>query len=171
MTPASSSDRRRAVIMTDLIASTISSALRVLVAEPTDSLRAWIDLALNAPRPDATAGEPRLNAVPEADFRTEAEDVSDGRQLRDRLFAGPGADVVIANARLPLLSTMQVLAQARAAALRVPFIVVRGFHGRRLHIFVGQPDGARLISRVVDATELRDTVLALARESRRSRAA
>lgn len=148
--------------MQELEASTFSSAVRVLVAEPTGSLRTWIDLALNA---SAVSGA-GLAAPP-----TEAEDVNDGREVRDRLFSGRSVDVVIANARLPELSTMQVLAQARAAGLGVPFIVVRGFHGRRLHLFVGEPDGARLTSRVVDATEFLDTVLVLAHESRRSRAA
>ncbi len=158
--------------MTDLKASTLSSSIRVLVAEPTDSIRTWIDLALHAPvGTRGGAAGPRANGSANANAETTAEDVSDGRDVRDRLFAGPSVDVVIANARLPVLSAMQVLAQARAAALSVPFIVIRGFHGRRLHIFVGQPDGARLTSRVVDATEFRDTVRALAHESRRCRAA
>jgi hypothetical protein len=156
--------------MTDLQASTFCSAVRVLIAEPTGSLRTWIDLALSdAPSVVAKAGTP----APSALVATEVVDAEDGREVRDRLFSasGPGVDVVVANARLPGLSTMQVLAQARAAGLSVPFIVVRGFHGRRLHIFVGEPDGARLTSRVVDATAFRDTVLALGQEARRSRAA
>jgi len=144
-----------------------------LIAEPTGSLRAWIDLALTdgggaAVSPIETEAIASGLSEPESGATTE-----DGRELRNRLFAGTGVgfDVVVANARLSGLSTMQVLAQARAAALSVPFIVVRGFHGRRLHVFVGEPDGARLTSRIVDSAAFRDIVLTLGQEARRSRAA
>lgn len=125
---------------------------QILLAEPAESIRTWMELALG-------------------DTLTAAVQVVDGDALRQSLLSGGSVDVVIANARIPAPSALQVLAQARAIGVHVPFIVVRGFHGRGLHVFVGETDGSRLVSRVVSPDDFRATVSQLMNEAQRLRAA
>ncbi len=63
-------------------------------------------------------------------------------------------DLVVANAQLPSLSGLQVLARSRSDGIQTPFIVVTSVHGLLLRIFVSDTTGTVLSSRVVDPDNL-----------------
>lgn len=115
---------------------------RVLIAEPARDLAGWLDAALEPSRARVTR-------------------VATGGALQEALFGG-GFQVVVANARLNAPTALQVLAQSRAAGLGVPFVVVCGFAGALLQVYVGEPDGSSLVSRLVDERRFAEIVARLA---------
>ena len=92
---------------------------------------------------------PWLSGLP-----TEIEEVVDGDALERALLSGVRYQLVIASARLPEPSALQVLARVRRQGIRTPFIVVTSVHGNMLRIFMRDTEGTALSSRMVDGNNL-----------------
>lgn len=78
------------------------------------------------------------------------EECKDGGALESALLSGSRYHLVIASARLPEPSALQVLARVRRAGVTTPFIVVTSVHGNMLRIFMSDSEGTVLSSRMVD---------------------
>lgn len=115
---------------------------------------------------DGTATAPRL-LLAEADkvaralllpwlsgLSAEIEEARDGDALERALVTGPRFHLVIASARLPEPSALQVLARVRRQGVTTPFIVVTSVHGNMLRIFMSDSEGTVLSSRMVDGHNL-----------------
>jgi DNA-binding response OmpR family regulator len=108
---------------------------RILLAESDRATRALLVPVLNG-----LAGE-----IIEA---------KDGDGLERALVSGPRYHLVIASARLPEPSALQVLARVRRHGITTPFIVVTSLHGQMLRVFMSETDGTVLSSRMLDAENL-----------------
>ena len=92
---------------------------------------------------------PRLAAL-----ATEVHESSSGQSLESALLEGGPFNVVVASARLPEPSALQVLARVRRHGLRTPFIVVTSVHGGLMRCFVSDTEGTVLSSRMLDHDNL-----------------
>lgn len=88
------------------------------------------------------------------DLGAEIVEARDGDSLEQTLLAGPRFHLVIASARLPEPSALQVLARVRRQGVTTPFIVVTSVHGNMLRIFMSDSEGTVLSSRMVDGHNL-----------------
>lgn len=84
----------------------------------------------------------------------EVIEAKDGNGLEDALLSRGPFQLVVANAKLPEPSALQVLARVRRAGIRTPFIVVSSVHQNHLRVFVSDSEGTVLSSRMVDANNL-----------------
>jgi CheY-like chemotaxis protein len=94
-------------------------------------------------------------------FAAELHEAMTGAALEDALLGGKQFHLVIASARLPDPSALQVLARVRRHGLRTPFIVVTSVHGNMLRIFVSDAEGTVLSSRMVDDGNLANLIASL----------
>jgi DNA-binding response OmpR family regulator len=87
---------------------------------------------------------------------TELHEALDGNALERALTESGPYQLVVASARLPEPSALQVLARVRRAGIRTPFIVVASLstHERRMRVFVSDAEGTVLSSRVLDDENL-----------------
>lgn len=81
-------------------------------------------------------------------------EAKDGAALEDALLSRGPFQLVVANAKLPEPSALQVLARIRRAGIRTPFIVVSSVHQNHLRVFVSDSEGTVLSSRMVDSNNL-----------------
>ena len=91
----------------------------------------------------------------------ELKEASTGEELEHALLREGPFHCVVASARLPEPSALQVLARARRHGVRTPFIVVTSVHGKLLRIFVSDAEGTVLSSRMVDGGNLSMLVASL----------
>lgn len=114
---------------------------RILLADsdPSNHERFWIRLAA-------------LGEVTEA---------KNGNEIEDALIARGPFHVVVASAKLPEPSALQVLARVRRVGIKTPFIVVSSVHQNHLRVFVSDTEGTILSSRMVDANNLAMLVTSL----------
>lgn len=89
-----------------------------------------------------------------SELGSEIEEVRDGDQLEKALLSGTRYHLVIASARLPEPSPLQVLARVRRGGVTTPFIIVTSVHGNMLRIFMSDSEGTVLSSRMVDGQNL-----------------
>jgi CheY-like chemotaxis protein len=89
-----------------------------------------------------------------SELSAEIEEAHDGHSLEHALLAGGRFHLVIASARLPEPSALQVLARVRRQGVTTPFIVVTSVHGNMLRIFMSDSEGTVLSSRMVDGHNL-----------------
>jgi len=87
-------------------------------------------------------------------FADRIEQATDGTALERALLSGTRYHLVIANARLPEPSALQVLARVRRQGVATPFIVVTSIHGNMLRVFVSDSEGTVLSSRMLDGPNL-----------------
>lgn len=85
---------------------------------------------------------------------SELREATSGEELESALMADGPFHCVLASARLPEPSALQVLARVRRHGVRTPFIVVTSVHGNLLRIFVSDAEGTVLSSRMVDGGNL-----------------
>jgi two-component system OmpR family response regulator len=106
----------------------------VLVAEDDEGFRTVVAACLQA----------------EGYLVTEAHD---GRELRDALDATPPGffDLVVADHRMPIVSGLEVLAQAGA---RAPFLLVTGANDETFHSSAQKFGAAAVLQKPVDLDEL-----------------
>lgn len=81
-------------------------------------------------------------------------EAKDGAALEEALLSRGPFQLVVANAKLPEPSALQVLARIRRAGIRTPFIVVSSVHQNHLRVFVSDSEGTVLSSRMVDSNNL-----------------
>jgi len=130
-------------------------------------------LSSRAPLRDGVARAPRL-LLAESDrparalllpwlegLSAEIEEAHDGSSLEAKLVAGPRYHLVIASARLPEPSALQVLARVRRKGITTPFIVITSVHGNMLRIFMSDSEGTVLSSRMVDGHNLASLITEL----------
>ena len=91
---------------------------------------------------------------------------SDGNQLEKALLSGARYHLVIASARLPEPSALQVLARVRRNGVATPFIVVTSVHGNMLRIFMSDSEGTVLSSRMVDGQNLASLITGMIENQR-----
>ncbi len=84
----------------------------------------------------------------------EVVEAHDGSSLEDALLAQGPFHLVVASAKLPEPSALQVLARIRRVGIRTPFIVISSVHQNHLRVFVSDTEGTVLSSRMVDANNL-----------------
>ncbi len=108
---------------------------RVVVVDSRAEVRHWIRPAL-------------------AGAHAEIIEASTCAQLDTALTSRPTVHLVITASQLSDGSALQVLARARAAGSKTPFVVHTAFHRNLLRIFVSDADGTVLSSRVVDSDNL-----------------
>lgn len=101
-----------------------------------------------------------------SELSTEIEEVVDGSALERALLSGSRYQLVIAGARLPEPSALQVLARVRRQGIRTPFIVVTSVHGNMLRIFMSDSEGTVLSSRVVDGNNLASLITGIIDQGR-----
>ncbi|MBK7578607.1 MAG: response regulator [Myxococcales bacterium] len=101
------------------------------------------------------------------DLDAEIAEARDGGTLETLLLSGGSFQLVIAGARLPGPSTLQVLARVRRQGVTTPFIVVTSVHGNMLRIFMSNSgDGTVLSSRMVDGHNLASLICEMIESSR-----
>jgi len=105
---------------------------------------------------------PRLAAL-----ANEVYESSSGSALEAALLEGGPFNVVVASARLPEPSALQVLARVRRHGLRTPFIVVTSVHGGLMRCFVSDTEGTVLSSRMLDHDNLSTLISELLEETSR----
>jgi len=105
---------------------------------------------------------PRLAAL-----ATEVYESSSGSALEAALLEGGPFNVVVASARLPEPSALQVLARVRRHGLRTPFIVVTSVHGGLMRCFVSDTEGTVLSSRMLDPDNLSTLISSMLEETSR----
>jgi CheY-like chemotaxis protein len=88
-------------------------------------------------------------------------EATSGDELEKALMGDGPFHCVLASARLPEPSALQVLARVRRHGVRTPFIVVTSVHGNLLRIFVSDAEGTVLSSRMVDGGNLSMLVASL----------
>lgn len=103
---------------------------------------------------------PRLAAL-----ATEVYESSSGAALEAALLEGGPFNVVVASARLPEPSALQVLARVRRQGLRTPFIVVTSVHGGLMRCFVSDTEGTVLSSRMLDQDNLSTLISTMLEDS------
>lgn len=96
----------------------------------------------------------------------EVIEAKDGNALEDALLSRGPFQLVVANAKLPEPSALQVLARIRRVGIRTPFIVVSSVHQNHLRVFVSDSEGTVLSSRMVDSNNLNVLVTDLIEASR-----
>lgn len=117
--------------------------VRVLVADDDEETRDWLRLVLGE------AGA----SVSEADS---------GVALLQRL-SREAFDLVVTDVRMSWASGAQVLAMARAAGFRMPFLVVTAYSSEPLRRELRQP-GARLLEKPLDPGRVLEAIAALLEE-------
>lgn len=105
---------------------------------------------------------PRLAAL-----CAEVHESSSGAALEAALLEGGPYNVVVASARLPEPSALQVLARVRRHGLRTPFIVVTSVHGGLMRCFVSDTEGTVLSSRMLDHENLSTLISGMLEDSTR----
>ena len=101
-----------------------------------------------------------------SELGTDIEEVRDGNQLEKALLSGARYHLVIASARLPEPSALQVLARVRRNGVTTPFIVVTSVHGNMLRIFMSDSEGTVLSSRMVDGQNLASLIAGMIENQR-----
>jgi DNA-binding NtrC family response regulator len=119
---------------------------RILLADPDpqNHERFWTRLALMA----------------------ELTTAKDGSEIEDALISRGPFQLVVASAKLPEPSALQVLARVRRVGIKTPFIVVSSVHQNHLRVFVSDTEGTVLSSRMVDADNLTMLVTGLIESGR-----
>lgn len=97
------------------------------------------------------------------DVGAQVHEVADGAELQ-ALLAERSIDLVVTRSQLPRKSGLQVLAQQRAKASPIPFIVVHSFHQPLLRVFVSDTNSQSVLAtRTVNADNLAALVIRLVR--------
>ncbi len=131
-----------------------SSRRPVSSAPPTSHIRVLGDRAARILLADADpVSRGWLKPILET-LKAEVAVVESGSALQKAIRSQETIDLVVAAARLPAPSGLQVLAAARAEDRLMPFIVITSFQHGRVRVFVSDSTGTVLSSRVVDGENL-----------------
>jgi DNA-binding NarL/FixJ family response regulator len=120
---------------------------RVILADPDPVHRAPIERSLSA-----------MVATTVTTVETRAE--------LEQALGREDADLVVTTSRLGAESALQVLARARAAGDRTPFVVYSSFHDSLMRVLVSEAEGTLLSSRVVTLPDLAETAAMLVERRR-----
>jgi two-component system response regulator (stage 0 sporulation protein F) len=118
---------------------------RVLVADDDDDLRAVLVEAL---RSDGYAV-------------TEARDGVETMALLNDTFADPATrlDVVVADVRMPRLSGLGVLKELRRVGMRLPVVMMTGFHPESVEVVAKRLGALGVLQKPFDLDDLRTAVM------------
>lgn len=81
--------------------------------------------------------------------------VAEGEQLEQLVLSGEPPDLVVASATLSEPNGVQLLAAARASAIRTPFVMITEFSSSHVLAFVSDDHGTQVARRVLGRHAIR----------------